>query len=96
MKTTIKELDYEQVAAIPLPPHRLPKKPGLFWRALIRLLSRFGLAGTGFLYTQEGMEKIKKDEPCLILMNHSCFLDLMIASRISKTETRAAVYRCCI
>ena len=82
MKTTVKELDYEQAAAIPLPPHRLPKKPGLFWRALIRLLSCFGLAGTGFLYTQEGMEKIKKGEPCLILMNHSCFLDLMIASKI--------------
>ena len=49
MKTTVKELDYAQVAAIPLPPHRLPKKPGLFWRALIRLLSIFGLAGTGFL-----------------------------------------------
>ena len=52
MKTTVKELDYEQAAAIPLPPHRLPKKPGLFWRALIRLLSTFGLAGTGFLYIQ--------------------------------------------
>ena len=82
MKTTVKELDYAQVAAIPLPPHRLPRKPALFWRGLIRLLSAFGLSGTGFTYTQEGMEKIGKDAPCLILMNHSCFLDLMIASTI--------------
>ena len=28
------------------------------------------------------MEKIGKDEPCLILMNHSCFLDMQIAYRI--------------
>lgn len=82
MKTTVKELDYEKAAAIPLPPHRLPKKPHLFFRGLLRLLSAFGLSGTRFAYTLEGMEKLKKGEPCLILMNHSCFLDLMIASVI--------------
>ena len=28
------------------------------------------------------MERLGKNEPCLILMNHSCFLDLQIAYRI--------------
>lgn len=82
MKTTVKEIDYEKAAAIPVPPHRLPQKPNIFFRGLIRLLSTFGLGGTRFSYTMERMDQLAKGEPCLILMNHSCFLDLMIASVI--------------
>ena len=59
-----------------------PIRPGIFWRTLVRGLSILGLAGTHFHYTSEGMEKVGKNEPCLILMNHSCFLDLQIASAI--------------
>ena len=50
-------------------------------RSLIRLLTVFGMAGTGFQYETEGLEQLK-DQPCLILMNHSCFLDMQIAYRI--------------
>ena len=82
MKTTVKELDYEKVMALPKYPHVHPSRPGIFWRTLVRGLSVLGLAGTRFCYTSEGMERLGKDEPCLILMNHSCFLDLQIASRI--------------
>lgn len=82
MKTTVKTMDYARVAARPRPIHELPRKPGLFWRTLIRLLTVFGMAGTGFQYRTEGMEKIAKGEPCLILMNHSCFLDMQIAYRV--------------
>lgn len=39
------------------------------------------MAGTKFSYEAEGLDFIKK-EPCLILMNHSCFLDMQIAYRI--------------
>ena len=82
MKTTIKSLPYAEAAAIAPYPHKMPRKPGLFWRSLIRVLSLFGLSGTGFHFETERMELLDSKEPCLILMNHSCFLDLQIANRI--------------
>ena len=81
MKTTIKKMDYDAVMALPRPQHKNPKKPGLFWRCLIRVLCFFGLMGSGFKYEAD-LEGIGKDEPCLILMNHTCFLDMEIAYRI--------------
>ncbi|MGM9548900.1 MAG: 1-acyl-sn-glycerol-3-phosphate acyltransferase [Faecousia sp.] len=82
MKTTVREMDFEKVMALPHYTHLHPRKPNLFWRTLIRGLTVPGLAGTGFSWSSEGMEGLGKDEPCLILMNHSCFLDLQIAYRI--------------
>ena len=82
MKTTVKKMDYEKVLTLPKPKHKNPRKPGLFWRLLIQFLTFFGLMGTGFKYETEGLDKIGKDEPCLILMNHTCFLDMEIAHRI--------------
>ena len=81
MKISTKKKPYDEVIALPRPKHKHPKKVGLFWRCLIRLLTIFGMAGTRFKYEAEGLEQLKK-EPCLILMNHSCFLDLQIAYRI--------------
>lgn len=82
MKISVKKLSYDKAMAKKRPARKKPKKIGLFWRCLIRLLSVFGMAGTKFRYTSERMELLGKDEPCLILMNHSCFLDLQIASKI--------------
>ena len=48
MKTTVKELDYEKVMALPQYPHLHPIRPGIFWRTLVRGLSILGLAGTHF------------------------------------------------
>ena len=81
MKTTIKKMDYDAVMALPRPGHRHPRKPGMFWRCLIRVLCFFGLMGTGFTY-EEDLEGVGRDEPCLILMNHTCFLDMEMAYRI--------------
>ncbi len=81
MKTTVKRADFETVMAKERPQHKMPRKPNLFWRILIRLLTVFGMMGTGFRLEKERMELVGKDEPCLILMNHSCFLDLQIAYR---------------
>ena len=50
MKTTIKHMDYETVMALPRPKYQKPRRPGLFWRLLIQVLSFFGLMGTGFRY----------------------------------------------
>ena len=82
MKTTVKTMDFDKVMALPRYPHKAPRKPGIFWRTLIRLLTIVGMAGTKFTYESERMELLGKDEPCLILMNHSCFLDMQIAYRI--------------
>lgn len=82
MKTTVKTMDYDKVMALPRPAHKQPKKPHMFWRMLIRFLTIFGMMGTKFQYETEGFEKIAKDEPCLILMNHTCFQDMEVAYRI--------------
>ena len=82
MKTTIKKMDYDAVMALPRPVRKTPKKPNIFWRTLINILSYFALLGTGFTYKTEGLEKIPKGQPCLILMNHTCFNDMEMAYRI--------------
>ena len=81
MKTTVKTMDFESVMALPRPKRRSPKKPNLFWRLLIQFLCLFGMAGTGFKYEAD-LEGVGRDEPCLILMNHTCFLDMEIAHKI--------------
>ena len=82
MKISVKHMDYEKAMARPRPEHKNPKKCNLFWRSLIQGLTWVGMAGTKFEYETERMELLGKDEPCLILMNHSCFLDMQIAHRI--------------
>ena len=82
MKTTMKQMDFDKVMALPRYPHKRPRKPNIFWRSLVRLLTVFGLMGTKFKFESERMELVGKDQPCLILMNHSCFLDMEIASAV--------------
>lgn len=64
------------------PKHKNPLRPSRVLQTLIRVLSILDLVPTRFKYETHGMEKIGKKEPCLILMNHSCFLDLKIAYKI--------------
>ena len=44
MKTTVRQLPYSEVQALPLPPHQAPRKPGIALRTLIYGLSGFALA----------------------------------------------------
>ena len=81
MKIKVKNLSYEQVLALPKPPHILPKRPGLFFRALVRAAAQPDLSATHFTFEKHRMEPAE-GKPCLILMNHSSFLDLEIVSRI--------------
>ena len=82
MKIKMKRMSYDKVCALPRPKHRMPLRPNGLLQLVIRVLSIFDLFPTRFTYESTGMEKIGKKEPCLILMNHSCFLDLKIASKI--------------
>lgn len=81
MKIKTQPLSYEQVLAKKPVEHRDPLAPSRLLNAVIRLISIPELLATRFRYTTEDMEKVK-NTPCLILMNHSSFIDLMIASRI--------------
>lgn len=67
---------------MPAMKHRKPLKPNILFRTVLFVLSIFDLWATHFQYKEIGMEKLGKDEPCLILMNHSSFIDLKIASTI--------------
>lgn len=82
MKIKSVPMRYEDVLALPEEKRMNPKRPNLFFRSLVRILSASNLKKSNFTYTEIGMEKLGKHEPCIILMNHSCFTDLMIASKI--------------
>ena len=82
MKTVVKELSYEKVLALKPQKLKKPVKPGLFWRWLMRILGKGELKATNFKANYIGMEKLGAHEPCLILMNHSCFTDLLIAETV--------------
>ncbi|MCQ2592616.1 MAG: 1-acyl-sn-glycerol-3-phosphate acyltransferase [Treponema sp.] len=85
MKTVVKDSTYEEVLSIQnnqRGKNLKPLYPSLFWRTLIKLISIPELKKTHFTYKTFGMEKLHKSEPCLILMNHSCFLDLQIAETV--------------
>ena len=82
MKIKTKRLPYEKVMTLPRPKHRNPLKPLFLLQVVVRVLAIFDLFPTKFTYKTQGMEKIKRGEPCLILMNHSSFIDLKIVSKI--------------
>lgn len=82
MKIATKSLPYEKVMAKPRPKHRKPLRPLFLLQLVVRVLAIFDLLPTKFTYKTHKMEKIGKREPCLILMNHSSFIDLKIASKI--------------
>ncbi len=81
MKIKIKEKNYEDVAALPKKKIK-PKKPNILFRTLLKLVSIPDLHATGFECNKIGMERLGKKEPCLILMNHSSFIDLKIAESV--------------
>ena len=81
MKIKTKRIPYERVTALPRPEHRKPLRPNRLLWSLIRVLSIPTLLQTRFSFRTERMEEIG-NQPCLILMNHSCFMDLKIAARL--------------
>lgn len=82
MKIKQKNSTFEEVMARPLPKHKKPKKMGRFFPWLINKLSDSELKKINFVCDSVDMDKIASGAPVLYLMNHSCFTDLMIASRL--------------
>lgn len=82
MKIKTKELAYSEVLKLNPRKHKKPLKPLFLLALVIRVLSFFELLGVKFSYKKIGTERLSKKEPCLILMNHSSFIDLKIASAL--------------
>ncbi len=82
MKIKTKALPFEAVAAMPQEKHIRPKKPNILFRTLLKIVSLPDLFATKFTLKKINMERLKKGEPCLYLMNHSSFIDLKIVSHI--------------
>lgn len=84
MKIKTKKISYEKLLELPKPKHKKPLKQFAPLRGLVRILSLPDYWATKFKYTTENMDKIGKNQPCLIFMNHSCFLDLKLAFKMLK------------
>ena len=82
MKIKVVDMPYEQALAQPREKHTPPRRPSMLFRALLRALSAPDLRATHFRCDRVGMERLGPDEPCLVLMNHSCFLDLKITAAV--------------
>ena len=78
MKIKTVNKSYAEVMALPVPKHEKPKKMGVFWRGLIKALSHTNLHRYHVVYNEVGMEKLDRDQPCLVLMNHSSFIDMQL------------------
>lgn len=81
MKIKTRKSNYEQVMSLPRPRPKKPKKPNPFFRTLIRVASMPDLWSVKFSYSFPNKKQVLS-QPCLILMNHSSFIDLEISSGI--------------
>lgn len=80
MRIKTKCKSYAEVLALPREVHKRPMRQHGAVRMLLKQLSRLDLSATHFTYEKIGMERLDRKEPCLILMNHSSFIDLEIAA----------------
>lgn len=80
MKIKTKQIDFEAFKNLEKPKHKRPLKPLWLLGLLIKIISIPELWAVKFKFTKQRMEKAKG--PCLILMNHSSFIDMKIAFRI--------------
>ncbi len=82
MKIKTKKLSYDEVIKIKKEKHKKPIKQSPFLRLLMKIVSLPDLISVGFKCEKQGMERLGKNECALFLMNHSCFIDLKIASSL--------------
>ena len=78
MKINTKEMTYEEVLKLPRLQHKTPMKTQMWLATIVRIVCEPTLRKIKFSYTTERMDLVK-DQPCLILMNHSSFTDMKLA-----------------
>lgn len=81
MKIKVVDMPYRQVMALPRPQRPKPLRPSPLIRGLLYAVSAPELRQVGFTHTTEDMDRLGEG-PCLILMNHSSFIDLKIAVKL--------------
>ncbi len=86
LKIKTASMRYEDVLALPAPVPRKPVRQRLLFRIILLLRSVWDLWATSFTWRTIGLEKLDRGEPCLVLMNHSSFIDLKIAARLLFTR----------
>ncbi len=79
MKIKVVKSTYDAVASRPREKHIRPRVRSFFWHTLVRLIIIPDMLATRFKLRRA--DKLPK-EPCLVLMNHSSFLDLKIAFKL--------------
>lgn len=82
MKIKVKEMSYDEVISLKPQKKFRPKKPNILFRTLLKVVSFPDLFATHFKCRKIGMDRLKRNQPCLYLMNHSSFIDLKIASSL--------------
>lgn len=82
MKIKTVRTDYQTALSRAENWHKLPQRPNFLLRKVMALASLGELHKTHFKVKRIGMEKLPAGEPCLILMNHSSFIDLKIAATV--------------
>ena len=82
MKIKIIEKDYDKVMSLAREKHKRPKKPNMFFRTLMKVVSLPDMKKTGFKCERVGMGRLGKGEPALYIMNHSSFVDLEIIATV--------------
>ena len=83
MKIKTVKMRYEEVVSLIRKKKKFkPKKPSLFFRTLLKIVSMPELIKTRFKCHKMGMDRLGRREPCLILMNHSSFIDMKIAASV--------------
>jgi 1-acyl-sn-glycerol-3-phosphate acyltransferase len=82
MKIKIKDISYDELIKLKRPAHRRPRKPNAALQKVVNLLATSELNKAHFKEERIDMDRLPKNEPCLILMNHSSFIDLEIASKV--------------
>ena len=82
MKIKVKKITYDELLDKKAKPLCKPKKTNILFRTLLKLVSLPDLWATKFKCSKE-LKKYMGKEPCLILMNHSSFVDLeMVVSLV--------------
>ena len=82
MKIKTVRTDYQTALSMAENWHKLPQRPNFLLRKVMALAALGELHKTHFKVKRIGMEKLSAEEPCLILMNHSSFIDLKIAASV--------------
>ena len=82
MKIKLIRKSYNEVAKMPSPKRKKPKRQWFLLSTLVRIICIPTYLSTRFKVKKINMDKLKRNQPYLILMNHSSFIDLQIAEHI--------------